>query len=158
MWWRETRGEFDRLHGEGNRRVMKRLVEGGEVPGIIGYVDGEAVGWCSIAPRESFSSLGRSRVLKRLDGVPVWSLVCLFVHRNSRGTGVAEALVRAAVAYAKSRGAEVVEAYPTPPRGRRLPAVSSFMGVPSLFSRAGFVECARPSASRVVMRHYGGGR
>jgi GNAT superfamily N-acetyltransferase len=154
MWWRQTRGEFDRLHGEANRRAMKRLVESGEVPGILGYQDGRAIGWCSIAPRESFKSLERSRVLKRLDGLPVWSLVCLFVHRSSRRKGVAEALVHAAVAYARSRGADVIEAYPTEPRGRRLPAVSSFMGTPSLFSRAGFVECARPSESRVVMRHH----
>jgi len=157
MWWRQTRAEFDRRHGAGNRRAMKRLVDGGEVPGVLGYVDGEAVGWCSIAPREQFGSLERSRVLKRLDDVPVWSLVCLFIRRDHRRRGLAESLVRGAVGYAAAHGARVVEAYPTVPRGRRLPSVSSFMGTPALFERAGFEERARPSESRVIMRIQIGG-
>ena len=44
------------------------------------------------------------------------------------------------------------EAYPTPPRDRELPPVSSFMGIPAAFLAEGFVEVARPSASRVVLR------
>lgn len=152
MWWRQTRSEFDREHGDGNRRAMKRIVDGGEVPGILGYAAGTAVGWCSVAPRERFESLERSRVLRRLDDTPVWSIVCLFVHRDFRRRGVAESLVRGAVAHAKSRGARVVEVYPTEPRGRRLASVSSFMGTPELFRRVGFEECARPSDSRVIMR------
>lgn len=152
MWWRQTRAEFDRNHGEKNRRAMKRIVESGEVPGIIGYLDGEPVGWCSVAPRERFASLERSRVLKRLDDKPVWSLVCLFVHREHRGGGVAVAMAKAAVEYARSQGATIIEAYPTAPRGRRLDPVSSFMGTPALFERAGFKEAARPSTARVIMR------
>lgn len=152
MWWRQTRAEFDRAHGERNRRAMKRMVDGGEVPGIIAYADGEPIGWCSIGPREHFGSIERSRVLKRLDDKPVWSLVCLFVRRNRRGKGVAVCLVEAAVDFARSHGATIVESYPTEPRGRQLEAVSSFMGTPSLFARAGFREFARPSKARVIMR------
>ncbi|MFH1501631.1 MAG: GNAT family N-acetyltransferase [Candidatus Eisenbacteria bacterium] len=152
MWWRQTRAEFDRSHGDGNRRAMKRIVDRGEVPGILAYVDGEPVGWCSVAPRERYSSVERSRVLKRLDDKPVWSLVCLFVHKDHRGTGVASSLVAGAVEYARSQGATLVESYPTDPRGRKLEAVSSFMGTPSLFENAGFRECARPSKVRVIMR------
>ena len=33
-----------------------------------------------------------------------------------------------------------------------LAPVSSFMGLPAMFARAGFVECARPSRSKVIMR------
>ena len=154
MWWRQTRAEFDRDHGEKNKRAMKRIVDSGEVPGIIGYKDGEPVGWCSIAPREQYLSLERSPVLKRLDDKPVWSLVCLFVHRDHRGGGVAVAMAKAAVAYAKSQGAKIVEAYPTAPRGRTLASVSSFMGTPALFKKAGFKEVARPSKARVIMRRH----
>jgi len=152
MWWRQTRAEFERLHGAGNRRAMRRIVDGGEVPGVLGYVGGEVVGWCSIAPRERFGSLERSRVLKRVDDTPVWSLVCLFIHRRHRGKGWSERLARGAVEYARKRGARVIEAYPTDPRGRRLSSASSFMGTPALFERVGFLECARPSKSRVIMR------
>ena len=31
--------------------------------------------WCSIAPRNTFSVLGRSRILKQIDDEPVWSVV-----------------------------------------------------------------------------------
>ena len=154
MWWRSTRREFEERGGEGNRQAMKAIVESGAVPGILAYREGEPVGWCSVAPRESYGSLERSRVLKRLDDRPVWSLVCFFVEKGHRDKGVAEALIRAAVAYVREQGGQVVEAYPTPPRGKRLPPVSSFMGTPAMFQRAGFVECARPSKSRVMMRFY----
>jgi len=152
MWWRQTRSEFEARHGEKNRRAMKRIVNSGEVPGILAYAGREPVGWCSVAPRERFASLERSRVLRRIDGEPVWSIVCLFVAREHRGRGVAVALIKAAAEHAASMGARVVEAYPTVPRGRTLLAFSSFMGVPEQYERAGFDVVARPSAARVVMR------
>lgn len=153
MWWRETRSEFQRRGNDGNRAAMRAIVDSGEVPGLLGYLDGRPVGWVSVAPRESYPSVERSRVLKRLDDEPVWSIVCLYVARGHRGEGIARSLVEAAVEHVAARGGKIVEAYPTAPRGRkRLAPVSSFMGVPSLFEAAGFVERARPSKSRVVMR------
>ena len=154
MWWRLTRREFDELRGEGNRQRMKGIVKSGEVPGILAYYEGRPIGWCSVAPRESYGSLERSPVLKRLDNAPVWSIVCFFVAKSYRGQGVAEALIRGAVEYVRSQGGMVVEAYPTQPRGTRLAPVSSYMGLPAMFERAGFVECARPSKSRVIMRYF----
>jgi GNAT superfamily N-acetyltransferase len=153
MWWRLTRREFEAQQGEGNRQAMKAIVDSGEVPGILAYSQGEAVGWCSVAPRERFGSLERSPVLKRLDDRPVWSIVCLFVAKGYRGQGVAEDLIRAAVEYVRQQGGQVVEAYPTVPRAGRLPPVSSFMGLPRIFERLGFEERARPSKSKVIMRY-----
>jgi GNAT superfamily N-acetyltransferase len=153
MYWRLTRKEFGKGQGEGNRRAMKSLVGSGRVPGIMAYLGKEPVGWCSVAPRDDFPSLDRSRVLKRLDDKPVWSIVCFFIARGHRGEGVGEELIKGAVRYAKTRGAKFVEAYPTAPRGRELAPVSSYMGIPAMFKRAGFVECARPSPSKIVMRY-----
>jgi GNAT superfamily N-acetyltransferase len=154
MWWRLTRREFERGNGEGNRQAMKSIVESGAVPGILAYCQGIPVGWCSVAPRESYGSLERSPILKRLDNTPVWSLVCLCVAKDSRGQGVAAGLIRAAVEYVRSQGGKVVEAYPTQPQGDQLTPSSSYMGLPAMFERAGFVECARPSRSKVIMRYY----
>jgi len=155
MWWRTTRSQFQRQAGEGNRRAMRAIVFSGEVPGILAYLDGQPLGWCSVAPREHYGSLNRSHVLKRLDEMPVWSIVCLFVAKGHRGEGLSLALVRGAVEYFRQQGGRVVEAYPTIPRkSEPLPPVSSFMGVPPLFERAGFVECKRPSRSRSIMRCY----
>jgi GNAT superfamily N-acetyltransferase len=152
MWWRLSRREFERNQGQGNRSAMKAIVDSGEVPGILGFAQGRAVAWCSVAPREQFASLERSRVMKRLDDQPVWSIVCLYVDKRSRGKGVAEQAIQAAIEHARGKGARVIEAYPTVPREGQLPPVSSFMGVPSMYERSGFVKCAQPSRSRLVMR------
>ncbi len=154
MWWRLKRREFEERQGDGNRRAMKELVEAGNVPGILGYRDGKPVAWCSVAPREDFGALERSRVLKRLDEEPVWSIVCFFVARGHRGRGALRSLIRAAVDHVRRQGGTVLEAYPSVPRSGRLPPISSFMGLPEVFAEAGFVECARPSASKRILRYY----
>ncbi len=154
MWWRSTRREFEQRGGEGNRQAMKAIVDSGEVPGILAYAQGEPAGWCSVAPREQYGSLERSPVLKRLDDTPVWSIVCFFVTRKQRGQGIAHALIRGAVEYVRSQGGKVVEAYPLQPRQEQLPPFSSYMGLPEMFERAGFMVCARPSKNRVILRHH----
>ncbi len=40
MWWRLRRTEFDRQKGADRKRGLKSIVDSGEVPGIIAYVDG----------------------------------------------------------------------------------------------------------------------
>ncbi len=154
MWWRETRSEYDRNGNSGNRKAMKDLVKAEIVPGILAYEDGEPIGWCSIAPREDYGSLNRSRVLKPLDDQPVWSIVCFFIHRDHRNRGVGRRLIDGAVQYAKQNGATIIEAYPTKPRGKRLDAVSSFMGIPKVFESEGFEKVAEPSEAKTIMRYY----
>lgn len=153
MWWRSTRREFERRQGEGNRQAMKAIVEI-EVPGILAYQEGKALGWCSVAPRERFTALQRSPILRPLDDAPVWSIVCFYVAKGYRGQGMAEALLCGAVEYVREQGGRVIEAYPTVPRGKRLPPVSSYMGLLAMFERAGFVPVANPSPSRVIVRYY----
>ena len=79
MWWRLKRSEFEKQKGKGNKQMMKKLIKSGEIPGIIAYYDNQPVGWCSISPRERFYALERSRILKRIDDKPVWSVVCFFI-------------------------------------------------------------------------------
>lgn len=154
MWWRLTRREFEEGQGEGNREAMHSIVAGGEVPGILAYEGGKAVGWCSVAPRETYGSLNRSPVLKRIDDKQVWSIVCFYIAKDHRRKGLIRQLIHAAIEYVRSQGGKVVEAYPTIPKGEKVPPVSSYMGFPSMFEDTGFVECARPSKSKVIMRYY----
>jgi GNAT superfamily N-acetyltransferase len=154
IWWRTSRSQFEKQGNAGNRQAMKDIVESGQVPGILAFLDGQPVGWCSVAPRDTYPSLNRSPVLKRLDDKPVWSIVCFYVAKAQRDRNLTLQLIRAAIDYVRGQGGQIVEAYPTQPRGGRLPPVSSFMGIPSVFEEAGFVECARPSKSKVVMRYY----
>lgn len=154
MWWRLSRAEFEAGYREGNRRAMKAIVDAGRVPGLLGYRDGRAVAWCSVGPRDEFASLNRSPVLKRLDDAATWSIVCFFVSKRYRQQKITHQLIESAAEAARREGAEVVEAYPTVPREGRVAAVSSYMGLPSMFAAAGFTEVARPSKSKVVMRRY----
>jgi hypothetical protein len=67
MFWRLPRKEFDAGKGAGNKRALKKIVKDSNQPGIIAYVGKEPVGWCSVAPREQFIALERSRILKPVD-------------------------------------------------------------------------------------------
>jgi GNAT superfamily N-acetyltransferase len=149
---RLTRSEYERRKGAGNRRAMKRLVSSGNPPGVLGYVDGEPAAWCSLEPREAFSSLTRSRILKPVDDKPVWSIVCLFIAREHREKGVSVALIQGAVEWARSNGARIIEAYPVEPRKKPMPPVFAYTGIASAFRTAGFREVARRSETRPIMR------
>ena len=153
MWWRLTRKVFEQQQGEGNRRAMQAIVDAGRVPGILGYVEGRAVAWCSVAPRNEFASLNRSPVLKRIDDQPVWSLVCFFIARDFRRAGLMHALIRASIVHVRRQGGTVVEAYPSVLKRKKAPPTSSFMGAPEVFRQAGFIECAAPSSVKRIMRY-----
>lgn len=153
MLWRLKRSQFENEKGAKNRSAMKRIVDANEVPGILAYRDGQPVAWCAIAPREAYPALERSRILKRIDGKSVWSIVCFFVAKPFRRSGVSIQLLRAAVVHAGKRGGRIVEGYPVDPRKGEMPDVFAWTGLASAFRRAGFVECARRSATRPIMRY-----
>jgi hypothetical protein len=62
-------------------------------------------------------------------------------------------LLRAAVAYAAEEGARIVEGYPVVPRTASMPDVFAWTGMLSAFQQAGFVEVARRSESRPIVRY-----
>jgi len=154
MWWRLRRSEFNRQTGQERKRGMKSIVDSGEIPGLLAYADGEPVAWCSVASRERFGSLERSRTLKRVDEQPVWSVVCFFVAEPFRGQGLMVRLLRAAVDYAGSQGAKIVEGYPME-ADRLMPGgTKAYVGVASAFRRAGFAEVLRRSPRQPIMRYF----
>jgi len=134
-----------------NRRMMRSLVAAGTVPGLIAYRDGRPVGWISLGPRADYPRLANSPIMKPVDDRPVWSIVCFFTDARERGKGVSRALLRAAVAYARSQGARLLEAYPVDRPGRSDP-LSMWFGAKSLYDRAGFKEVARRKETRPVVR------
>jgi GNAT superfamily N-acetyltransferase len=153
MLWRMTRSEFEKHKGDGNRRSLRKIVKSGAAPGLLAYAGADPVGWCAIAPRESYPALDRSRTLKPVDAEPVWSVTCFFIARPFRRRGVSLQLLRAAVEYAAGRGARIVEGYPVIPRKSAMPDVFAWTGLHSCFTAAGFQEVARRSPSRPIMRY-----
>jgi GNAT superfamily N-acetyltransferase len=154
MYWRLSRARFTEQQGELNRRNIRAIVDAGIIPGILAYSGDEPIGWCSIAPREEFPTLGRSRILKPDDDQPVWSVVCFYVARDRRRKGLSVDLLNAALEFAMFKGARIVEGYPVDPKTDQAPAVFIYTGVLSAYIQAGFTEVLRRSETRPIMRCY----
>ena len=154
MWWRLSRAEFSQKHYDGNKRAIRKIIMTGQEPGILAYVDGEPIGWCAIAPREAYPSLERSNALRRVDDQPVWSITCFYVARGSRRSGVTGQLLEAAIQFARKHGARIIEGYPVDSGGEMRNATSVFTGLTSTFQRAGFMEVARHTPTRPIMRYF----
>lgn len=155
MFYRET-GPTVAAEGlsvrETRRRALKALVDrGGVPPGLIGYRDGRPIGWISLGPRADYARLARSPVMKPVDDADVWSIVCFFVDARERGRGVSEALLKAALGWARTQGVRLVEAYPVD-RASRGSDDSMWFGAKSMFDDAGFREVARRKPMRPVVR------
>lgn len=147
--WRLPSAQFRQLTSIGRRSHLESLVRARIPVGVLGYRAGKPVGWCSVAPRETYVALERSTTLPRIDDLPTWSVACFFVARPERGRGLSVELLRAATGYAASEGAVIVEGYPVEPdRSYR------FMGSPSVFAAAGFWEVAVTRAGRRIVRYF----
>ncbi len=148
--------EIEALGGGNRERAMRRLCERQHPPGVVTYRDGEPVGWCNIGPRAEITRLARSRLIRPVDDVPVWSIVCVVVRSGRRRQGVTAPLIEGAVAYAASHGAPAVEAHPVDPPGR-MDLTMAFVGTRSMFERVGFQVVGATGAvasgmPRLVMR------
>ncbi len=159
LYWRLPSRSWSLTNTEANRNALYDLVEGGgPTPGLVARRDGTAVGWVSLGPREDFPRLTRSRTIPHVPGEDVWSIVCFVVGRRARRSGVATALLDAAVGHAEANGARTLEAYPVSTGGDRITSASAYTGTLGMFERAGFsvVSPTRSSAGggnvRVVVR------
>ncbi len=154
MAWRLRKKEFEEQKGTGNKRAMKKIVDNNEIPGIIGYLDKRPVGWCSFAPREKFIRLENSRVLAKLDDIQVWSITCFFIAKPFRKQGLSSELLQGVINFCREKDVKVLEAYPTEPYSKNIPAAFAWTGIPSAFEKAGFKVVERRSPNRPIMRYY----
>lgn len=115
---------------------IQRLVMDAVPIGVLAYDGDVPVGWCSIAPRETYAKLERSRRMPRVTGseTPTWTILCFFVPRAHRGRRIAHALLRGAISYARSDGARVLEGYPFDSAG----ISATHRGHSKIFEEAGF--------------------
>jgi GNAT superfamily N-acetyltransferase len=121
-------------------------VKAGKEPGLLAYEDGVPVGWVSVAPREDYGHLSRSRHYGATEPEEgVWCIVCFIVHPSARHRGVAKELLQAAVGHAVAKGASAVEGYP---HNRR----ADYMGSAEMFASAGF-EPVREASVRTIVRY-----
>lgn len=157
-FWRLPASEYDQSSRARRKQALRGLVTSGMPTGILAYRDAVPVGWCSVAPRPSYQRLARSRTIPQLDKRTTWSVVCIYLDRAARGQKLSLKLLKAAVDYAASQGAEVVEGYPVEPQkdaqGTPNHEVSyRFMGFVSTFEKAGFIDVTPTGSQRRIMRY-----
>jgi GNAT superfamily N-acetyltransferase len=151
QWPRMGQSEWLAKKGDGTKRMMRAIVKKGLPPGLLAYANDAAVGWCGVAPRESYARLARSRIFAPVDDKPVWSVSCFFVRRDWRRRGVTVALLDGAARWVGSLGGRIVEGYPHD-TGKEEPAAFVHHGLLGAFRRAGFAEVARRSKHRPIVR------
>lgn len=158
MYPRLGNAEASAIRSKGRRKAMTRLARRRRAPGLLAFDAGEPVGWIAIAPRPEFKRIEASRATPRVDDVDVWVIPCVTVRPTARGRGIAIALIRAAVAFARKHGAPGVEAYPRAGSARTKDD-NAFFGTEPMFRRAGLkVIRKRPAklagnrVARVAMR------
>ena len=124
--------------------------------GLVAYLDGEPAGWCAVEPRTAYTGLVRNnrvpwegRAEDKTDET-VWAVTCLFTRAGFRKRGVSRALARAAVDFARDRGARALEGYPIVTKD--VITEELHVGTYGVFADAGFTEVSRPTPRRVVMR------
>jgi GNAT superfamily N-acetyltransferase len=124
--------------------------------GLVAYLDGEPAGWCAVEPRTAYGGLVRNnrvpwegREEDKADD-SVWAVTCLFTRTGFRKRGISRALARAAVDFARERGARALEAYPMTTKNAILEELN--VGTEATFAAAGFTEVSRPTKRRAVVR------
>jgi GNAT superfamily N-acetyltransferase len=163
-----TGPEYSALEPAARKAQLQGKFDGASpAPGVLAFRDGRPVGWCAVEPRTCYPRVLRSRLLRLAEtaapadrGAPdpvraggVWSVTCFVVAPGHRRSGVAEALLRAAVDHARTNGADAVEGYPVD-RGLRPKAGAAdlYHGTLNLFLRAGFQAVSMAVPGRAVVR------
>lgn len=144
MAWRRMENRV-RATPADRKAALRNHVAGGRPIGLLAFAGGEPVGWCSVAPRETYRRLAPDQD----DGEDgVWSITCFFVPKKHREKGMAAALADAAASYAFENGAKAVEAYPVDPDSPSY----RFMGFRGLFEARGYALTGAAGSRRHVMR------
>lgn len=137
-------GKVPPASGPERKKAMRALVRAGTPVGLLAYLEGKPVGWCSVAPRSTFPPLG----VVEAPTQPIWSITCFYVRPELRGQGLQRRLLDAAIREARAQGARTVEAYPVDADSPSY----RFGGVVPLFEKAGFREVGRLGRRRHVLQ------
>lgn len=138
MYFRLSYKTFQQNKPGGNKKMMKQLVNEGMPQGLIASLNNEPVGWIAMAPREDYMKIENSRVFKRIDDKPVWSITCFFIRKEFRHKGLSFQLIKCAIDFARKKKIKTLEAYPAIPYAEKVPQPFLWVGVLSSFVKNGF--------------------
>ena len=156
MWWRLRPKDYERNAGERNEYAFKELVDSKQPVGLLAYLNGQVVGWCSVAPREHLIRVRTSATWRPVDELPVWAISCFFIKKEDRGKQITRGLLGEAIKYARKNGAIAIEAYPKDMTHakKRDKDRALYFGTTKMFQEAGFQEIIRRHPSFPIMRLY----
>jgi len=152
MYFRLSYKDFQANKPDGNKKLMKQLVNKGMPQGLIASIDKEPVGWIALAPREDYMRMENSRSFKRIDDKPVWSITCFFIKKGFRHKGLSSELIKGTIDFAKKKKIKTLEAYPAIPYAEKVPHPFLWVGVLSSFIKNGFSIVQQNSKSRAMVR------
>ena len=163
QWFKLHRAEWRTMPREERASRLRAQTNCGhpdaaETSGLIAYFESEPVGWCAVEPRVAYPRLRDTRVpwVGRNEDPSdpgVWAVPCFVTRTGFRRRGVSRALARAAVDFARERGARALEGYPMiTEKGKEVTWGELYRGSRSIFAAAGFVEVGHPFLRRAVMR------
>jgi GNAT superfamily N-acetyltransferase len=140
---------------QGRRELLRdQVIEG---HGLLAYLDGEPVGWCSVAPRRDYGYLRQTTWKGRTEDKAdprIWAVTCLVVRAGFRRHGVSRSLVAATIELARAGGARTLEAYPMKPApGKDVTWGELHVGKLSTFLAAGFQVVHVPSLRRAIVQY-----
>ena len=145
------------LDAGAKRDLMLARIASGPPPGLLAYRGDQAIGWMQIGPRADvpeWNNPGRSSSPlpdAPADDPAVWAISCFFFRSRERGKGLSAPFVAAAITYARSSGARLLEASPMD-RAKQSKSIGLFVGSTSTFLKAGFTEVARAKPGRPLLR------
>jgi GNAT superfamily N-acetyltransferase len=152
MFFRLPYKTFQENKPDGNKKMMKQLVNKGMPQGLIASLNNEPVGWIAMAPREDYMKMEKSRSFKRIDDKPVWSITCFFIKKEFRHKGLSQQLIKGAIDFAKKKKIKTLEAYPAIPYPEKVPYPFLWVGILSSFLNNGFTIVQQQSKSRAMVR------
>lgn len=137
----------------GQKDYKRRLVEEGRAHSALVFEGDAAIGWCQYGrPFEV------PRIQKRKDveiegyALPAFRIVCFFVDRDHRRSGVAGVALAGALELIAADGGGVVEGYPHDTQGKKTSASFLYSATRSLFERTGFDFVRSVGKDRALMR------
>jgi GNAT superfamily N-acetyltransferase len=142
MAWRMTKEEKKNNTGTCRKQYLKSRVETDIPIGLLAYDNGQAIAWCSVAPKDGHRGLGGNNNLGSL-----WSLTCFYILPEYRKHGMVHILIEAAKQYSKDNGGQYLEAYPVEEDSPSY----RYMGFVRTFEKEGFVYIEKAGSRRNVM-------
>src|SRR5262245_51752684 len=97
MTFRLPTKEFEANKYDGNKMLMKQLVDEGKPIGLIAMQDDQTAGWIAFAPREDYIKIENSKAFERMDKKPVWSITCFFIKKEYRRNGFSKLLIKGVI-------------------------------------------------------------